>query len=65
MPCPNVIINYNRHMGRVDLSNQNRSYYDVGRQAKKYWKKLVWYLINLCTVNSYVVYQQTLLTDRV
>ena len=64
MPCPNVIINYNRHMGGVDLSDQNRSYYDVGRQAKTYWKKLVWYLINLCIVNSYVVYQQTMISAQ-
>ena len=58
--CPQSVVNYNKNMGGVDLSDQNRSYYDVGRQAKKYWKQLVWYLINLCTVNSYVIYQQTM-----
>ena len=45
----------------VDLADQNLSYYDMGRDAKKFWKCLMWYMINTCVVNSYVIYKQTML----
>ena len=35
VPCPEVVINYNKFMGGVYLADQNRSYYDMGRDAKK------------------------------
>ena len=50
--------------GGVDLSDQTRSYYDVGRQAKKFWKGLAWYLINLCVINSFLVYRETLVAAQ-
>ena len=28
--CPQAIINYRKHMGGVDVSDQRREYYDVG-----------------------------------
>ena len=33
-------------MGSVNLAGQQRSYYDVGRESKKFWTYLVWYIIN-------------------
>ena len=51
VPCPSVIMNYNKNMGGVDLADQLRSYYDIGRNAKKYWKCLIVYFLNNCVVN--------------
>ena len=58
--CPDMIINYNSYMGGVDLADQNRSYYSIGRDAKKFWKCLCWYLIDTCIVNSYMLYKEAL-----
>ena len=32
--CPQAVINYTKHMGGVDVSNQRRDYYGVGRSSK-------------------------------
>ena len=29
--CPQAVINYTKHMGGVDVSDQKREYYGVGR----------------------------------
>ena len=29
--CPQAVISYTKHMGGVDVSDQKREYYDVGR----------------------------------
>ena len=57
--CPSAIVNYNQNMGGVDLSDQYRSYYPVGRHSKKFWKALLWYLVNMALVNSYIIYKLT------
>ena len=32
--CPQAVINYTKYMGGVDLSDQKREYYGVGRSLK-------------------------------
>ena len=62
--CPSMIVNYNKNMGGVDLADQNRSYYKMGRHAKKYWKALFWYVLDTCIINSYVIYKETVTNDE-
>ena len=33
--CPQAVINYTKHMGSVDICDQKREYYGVGRSSKK------------------------------
>ena len=33
IPCPQAVINYTKHMGGVDVSDQRREYYGVGRSS--------------------------------
>jgi NAD-dependent dihydropyrimidine dehydrogenase PreA subunit len=33
--CPQSVINYTKHMGGVDVSDQKRECYGVGRSSKK------------------------------
>ena len=58
--CTESVVHYNKHMGGVDLADQNRSYYSVGRDYKKFWKSLVWYTLNTAIVNSYIIFKQSL-----
>ena len=58
--CPESVVQYNKHMGGVDLADQNRSYYSVGRDPKKFWKSLQWYILNTAIVNSYILFKQSL-----
>jgi hypothetical protein len=56
IPCPNAVMNYTRNMGGVDLSDQFREYYGVGHSSKKWWKFVFHFIINVCIVNSYILY---------
>ena len=39
-------------MGGVDVSDQKREYYGVGRSSKKWWKFILHFVLNVCLVNS-------------
>ena len=58
--CPNVVLNYNKYVGAADTSDHNRSHYDVGTGHQNQWKGLMWFLLNTCVVNSYVIYKETM-----
>jgi hypothetical protein len=56
IPCPQAIINYTKYMGGVDISDQKRDYYGVGWSSKKCWKFIFHFVINVCVVNSFILY---------
>jgi hypothetical protein len=43
-------------MSGVDNSDQKREYYGVGRSSKKWWKFIFHFVINVCVVNSFILY---------
>lgn len=53
---PDVVIHYNKKMGGVDHLDQYRSYYNVGRTGKKWWKYLFWGFFDIAIVNAYIVW---------
>jgi hypothetical protein len=59
IPCPNAVMNYTHNMGGVDLSDELREYYGVGRSSKKWWKFVFHFVINICVVNSFILYDKT------
>lgn len=59
LPCPTIIDDYNMYMGGVDLTDQHLSYYSMTtRKTLKWWKKGFWRLIDICIVNSWIVFRQ-------
>ena len=53
---PAVIDLYNKHMGGVDLADQQRQYYSVGRSSYKWYRYLFWFLLEFSICNSFIVY---------
>lgn len=53
---PDAITNYNQHMGGVDLADQHRAYYSVGREHKKWWKYIVNFCLDVALVNAHRIY---------
>ena len=53
---PNMIVMYNKYMGGVDHNDQFRAYYNVGRSGKKWWKYVMWGLLNIATVNAHILH---------
>ena len=46
-------------MGGVDVSDQKREDYGVGQSSKKWWKFILHFILNVCLVNSFILYDLT------
>lgn len=58
IPCPTIIDDYNQYMGGVDLTDQNLSYYSMtNRKTLKWWKKVFWRFIDICIINSWIIFR--------
>ena len=55
---PTAILDYCSKMGGVDLMDQVSQYYEITRKSMKWWRKLSFYLIDLCIVNAYQLYRK-------
>src|SRR4029077_14959780 len=55
---PTAVADYNRHRSGVDTLDQLHASYSIGRKSKKWWPRLVWWLIDMCIINAYSLYQQ-------
>ena len=49
-------MDYNKKMGRVENLDQLRSYYNVGRTGRKWWKYVFWGMLNISIINAYIVW---------
>ena len=46
-------------MAGVDLNDQLRSYYPIGRKSHKWWRSCFWYLLEVAVLNAYIIYKTT------
>jgi hypothetical protein len=56
--CPTAVADYNKYKSGVDTIDQLHASYSIGRKSKKWWPRLVWWLIDMCIINAYSLYQQ-------
>ena len=61
---PNVVIEYNKQMGSVDLSDFFTVVYSKALKTLKWSDKLVFYLNDLSCVNAYIVYKKVRADDE-
>ena len=54
--CPQSVINCTKHMGDVDVSDQRRAYCGFGRSLKKWWKFILHFVLNVCHVDLFILY---------
>ena len=54
---PHAAHQYNKNMAGTDKFDQKRQVYPVGRSAKKMWKFLLWFFVNCCVVNAWILFQ--------
>ena len=59
---PLVIDRYNQSMGGVDKADQYGCYYSFGRRSVKWWRKLMFWLLEVSIVNSYILHRLTVVT---
>jgi len=53
---PQIVIEYNRHMGYVDKGNRMANSYSISRRTFKWTKKLFFHLLDLAILNSYFLH---------
>jgi hypothetical protein len=55
--CPQAISDYFHHARAVDVINQLHYSYLPGRKSHKCWTRLVWWLIDICLLNAFRLWQ--------
>lgn len=55
VPTVPAAISYNKNMGGVDLNDQQRNYYAMGRKSRKWWRSLLWFLVDVSIVNAHIL----------
>jgi len=55
VPCSAAVAHYNSITGGVDRFDQRRERYAIGRGSLKWWHRLLYFLIDLAIVNSFII----------
>lgn len=55
--CPAVVADYNKYMGGVDRFDQYRERYELGRKSPKWWFRILYFLLDLAIVNSFILWK--------
>ena len=56
---PAVVDYYNHFVNGVDIADQHSVYYSFIRKTVKWWRKIVFWLIETSMINSYILYKDT------
>ncbi len=59
---PLVVCKYNQSMGGVDKTDQYGFYYSFDCKSVKWWRKLMFWLLEVAIVNSYILYRETVVS---
>jgi hypothetical protein len=57
LPCPQAIHDYFFHARSVDVIGQLYYSYRIGRKSKRSYSRLVWWCIDMCIINAYILYK--------
>ncbi|KAK3892961.1 hypothetical protein Pcinc_003140 [Petrolisthes cinctipes] len=56
--CPNIVLEYNKFMGGVDLLDGLVAYYRTKLRSKKYYMRFFFHFLDMVTVNGWLLYRR-------
>ena len=54
--CPQLVKDYNKHMGYVDKADMLKSLYEIDRKCRKWWHRIFWHFCDVTVTNAYILY---------
>ena len=57
IPCPQLIKSYNHNMGGFDKGDMLMALYRTCMKSKKWYKRVLMYLTDLCVTNAWLLYR--------
>lgn len=58
IPQPNIVQQYNRFMGGVDLSDMLCELYRIDHRSLKYYMRIFYWVLNSAVINSWLLYKR-------
>lgn len=59
VPCPVIGQQYNKFMFGVVWADQLRMQYSTSRKSRKWWKYMLWFLVDLSVVNAFICMKES------
>lgn len=59
IPCPNVIIEYNKHMGGVDMLDSHIGRYKIPIRSRKWYLRIFFHLLDIVTINAWLLFKRS------
>ncbi|XP_053964729.1 piggyBac transposable element-derived protein 3-like isoform X1 [Anastrepha ludens] len=58
IPCPKIVLEYNKHMGGVDLMDSFLGRFHIPLRSKKWYLRIFFHLLDLTVINSWIIYKK-------